>query len=114
MEKPNKTEIGKRGEQLAKDFLIHNGYVVLEQNYRFKKGEVDLIVMKDNWIVFVEVKLRKNNHFGNPEEFVSNNKIRLVHDCATHYLNEHNLKMNLRFDIVSITENVIEHFEDAF
>ena len=69
------TEIGKKGEILAKDFLIAKNYTILFMNWRNKHSEIDIIAQDGKMIVFVEVKSRKNNQYGNPEEFVTKHKI---------------------------------------
>ena len=68
-------ELGKIGEQLAIDYLLKNGYKIRERNYRYLKAEVDIIALKENTLVAVEVKTRTSNYFGNPEDFVTKKKI---------------------------------------
>ena len=114
MSKTTKQLIGDAGEKQAVEFLVQKGYQILEKNYRYKKAEVDIIVKNDLFLVFVEVKTRKNNQFGNPEETVSERKIELFQDAAEHYMTENNINLNLRFDIFAITGTEIDHFEDAF
>lgn len=105
---------GTLGEERASELLSKKGYKIIETNYRFKKAEVDIIAKNDLFLVFVEVKTRKNNKFGNPEEFVSERKIELFQETAEYYMEENNISLNLRFDIISVTGSQIEHFEDAF
>ena len=78
------TEIGKKGEILAKDFLIAKNYTILFMNWRYKHSEIDIIAQDGKMIVFVEVKSRKNNQYGNPEEFVTKHKIkkRRIYPCT--------------------------------
>ena len=102
---------------MAADYLTGKGYVILRKNYRYKKAEIDLIAEREKELVFVEVKYRKSNAFGYPEEFVSERKEELVRSAAENYLSEKGWTGDFRFDIVSITKGVIpdiEHFEDAF
>ena len=68
-------ELGKKGEQLAKDFLTEKGYTILETNLRVGRNEIDILAYHNNYLVAVEVKTRTSNFFGNPEEFVSNSQI---------------------------------------
>jgi putative endonuclease len=110
----SKFTIGQKGELLAKKFLSDKGLKIIKENYRHKKGQVDLIAEDDQTIIFVEVKYRKNNSFGYPEDFVSENQKRLIHLCAENFLLEFPFKKNIRFDIIAILDNKIEHFEDAF
>ena len=59
----SKKEIGNLGEQQAVEFLIQNNFAILQQNYRYKRAEIDIIAQKDNCLHFIEVKTRKNNTF---------------------------------------------------
>ncbi|HIC33059.1 MAG TPA: DUF91 domain-containing protein, partial [Flavobacteriaceae bacterium] len=63
-------ELGKKGEQLAVDFLIESGYDIIERNYRFNKAEVDIIAQKKDVLAIIEVKTRSTADFGNPQDFV--------------------------------------------
>jgi len=67
-------EIGKYGENIAFDYLLKNGYKIKERNWRFGKGEIDVIAEENNTIVIVEVKTRSSEYFGDPEESVSRKK----------------------------------------
>lgn len=111
-------ELGKRGEQLAIDFLVENGYTILEKNFRFLKAEVDIIAEKENTIVAVEVKTRRSNFFGNPQDFVNPKKIKLLVSAMDFFVTEKDLEVNVRFDIVAILinskESKIKHITDAF
>ena len=111
--------LGKMGEALATQHLIKKGYRVLHRNYRFKKSEIDIIVERDNSIVFVEVKLRSSITFGMPESFVNTKKVENIIAAAMAFLEDYpNKDTTVRFDIVAIikTKNTtqITHFEDAF
>ena len=63
-------ELGKKGEELAIDFLQKKKYSIIARNYRFDKAEVDIIAQMEDILVIVEVKTRSSKDFGNPEEFV--------------------------------------------
>ncbi len=69
-------DLGTLGEDLAIDYLIKQGYQILERNYRYQKGEVDILAKKDDALVAVEVKTRTGNYFGHPHEFVKQKKIK--------------------------------------
>lgn len=111
-------EIGDRGEQLAVDYLMDKGYCLEERSYRFKRAEVDVIVSKDDVIVFVEVKFRTGTGYGFPEESVGEAKQTLIQTAAENYVVTNGWRGNIRFDVISIVEKfgqlAIEHFEDAF
>lgn len=114
----NTQKIGKKGENIAVEFLEKKNYQVLLKNYRYKKNEVDLIAIKNSLLIFVEVKLRSNLDYGMPEETVSEAQKKRIIETAEHYIIENNWQNDIRFDIISITNlndsYKIEHFEDAF
>ncbi len=110
----NTTQKGKIAEQQAQNYLQQQGYELLTTNYRQGRGEIDLIMRKPNLVIFVEVKSRKNADFGNPEIAVTPQKQNLIQQTAEAYLLANNLHCPIRFDIIAITGNEIEHFEDVF
>ncbi|MFH6983177.1 YraN family protein [Marinoscillum luteum] len=106
---------GKYGEDLAVSYLRKKGFEIVERNYRFRKGEIDLITLLNNEVlVFVEVKLRKGDAYGDPETFVSRKQERLIIQAAEDYIFAINWQKDIRFDIISITGSRVEHIEDAF
>jgi len=99
--------------------LVKKGYSILERNYRHKRNEIDLIVKKEQLLVFVEVKTKSYTHYGQPEEMVDQAKADRVISAAENFVFEQDWSHNIRFDIVSVLmkgERVheIKHFEDAF
>jgi putative endonuclease len=114
----DKIKKGKKGEDLAADFLSRQGYEIVERNFRYKRSEIDLIVRKENWLIFVEVKMRSSDAFGYPEEFVDYKKAKNIVYGAEQYTYENNYNGNVRYDVVAITmrDGVpdLKHFEDAF
>lgn len=116
MAKDSKISIGKQGEELAAAFLVNKGFIVVAKNYRHKKAEVDLIVRKDDFLVFVEVKTRSSSAFGEPEAFVDGKKARMIFSAAEEFIFANHWHGHVRFDVVSVKlgrETEIEHFEDA-
>lgn len=111
-------QTGSDGENAAAEYLIAKGYEVVARNYRCGRAEIDLIVKKKNWLVFVEVKTRSSSTFGFPEEFVGRMKEDLILMAAEQYMYEINWEGNVRYDIVAVLgvefEREIMHFEDAF
>jgi putative endonuclease len=110
---------GAWGEDLALRYLIQNGYTPVERNYRTRRGEIDLIVRKDETLVFVEVKLRRSIGFGDPLEAVTPRKQETLRAAAEHYLYAREPHFDtLRFDVIGILadrpEVRIHHVEDAF
>jgi len=114
----DKIKKGKEGEALAAEFLAAKGYEIVARNYRYKRSEIDLIVKKDNWLIFVEVKLRSSDAFGYPEDFVDYKKIKNILDGAEEYTYQQDWKGNVRYDIVSIRDiggkMEVVQIEDAF
>ncbi|WP_426431709.1 YraN family protein [Winogradskyella sp. HB-48] len=111
-------ELGKKGEQLALDFLLENNYKIIERNYRFDKAEVDIIAQKGSILAIVEVKTRSSLDFGSPQDFVKPKQIKNLVKAVDEYITENNLDMEVRFDIIAIVKNgkeyEIEHLENAF
>ena len=117
--------IGKKGEELALEFLKKNDFLKLATNFKAGRGEIDIIVKRKNVIHFVEVKTRKNDDFGNPESFVSDAQANKISQTAELFLEQYEEKTDeefkgfIQFDIISILfENDkvkdILHLEDAF
>jgi putative endonuclease len=95
--------LGVAGERIARIFLRFKGFRILETNYKSKYGEIDIIAREKNTITFVEVKTRKSEGFGEPEEAVNLRKRRKLILCARYYIRRKRLEgYNFRFDIVSI------------
>jgi putative endonuclease len=113
----DKTITGNKGEDQAAEFLQQKGYEILVRNYRYKHSEIDLIVCKGDFIVFVEVKTRSSSEFGEPEAFVDAKKTAKIFEGADQYVYENSWNGNIRFDIVSVklgSKPEVVHFEDAF
>ncbi len=80
---------GKLGEALAKEHLESVGIKIIEENYRYKRGEIDLIGISSNQLlVFIEVKYRKNDSYGNPEDFVSKRQKKNIIQTADAYIHQ--------------------------
>ena len=77
---------GKEGEEIAREFLIKKGFKLIESNYSNNLGEIDLIMIDKDWLVFVEVKLKIGDKFGTPEEMINKNKLSQVRRVAEMYL----------------------------
>ena len=114
--------VGAWGETLAGEYLRKKHYKLEAVNYRTKFGEIDLIVSNRNFLVFVEVKLRKSAKFARAAEFVNYNKQQKLRTTAELYLAQYPTKLQPRFDVIEIyapegidTEKPeIFHMEDAF
>lgn len=112
------TDLGKRGEDLAADYLIGKGHIILIRNYRHGKSEVDIISQHGDTVVFTEVKTRTSDAFGYPEDAVSSRKQAQLKLAMEQYVLENNITSEPRFDIISIIttrgQTDIHHIEDAF
>jgi putative endonuclease len=111
-------DTGKLGEAIAQSYLLSKGYTILETNWQASHKEIDIIASKNDTLVIVEVKARKTAFFGEPEEFVTRSKQKLLVSAANHYISLNNLDMETRFDIISVlfkgNNHVVHHIEDAF
>ena len=112
-------DLGRLGEQLARDFLIAKGYQILEQNWNCGHKEIDIIAMDGKELVIVEVKTRRVQYLVDPEETVDKLKQRFLIWAAESYVERNNLDVEVRFDIVAIVvdknnEHRIDHIENAF
>ncbi len=112
----DKIKTGTKGENLAANFLKQKGFEIVCRNYRFKHAEIDLIIRKQDWLIFVEVKTRTSTDYGEPEDFVDDHKARKIFEAAEEYIFSTNWQGHIRFDIVSVKLKAlpeIMHFEDA-
>lgn len=100
---------GKITEAYAENYLIGHGLVVIDRNVHCRQGEIDLVMRDDDTFVFVEVKYRKNNHFGSAIEAVSLAKQNKIRHCVAFFfhkanLNEYNTRC--RFDVIALEGNI--------
>ena len=119
MSQINRRIQGKAGEDLAARFLEQQGLKIIKRNYRFERGEIDLIAEEGDELVFVEVKARRSTAFGSPEDAVTEEKQEQVHTVAEGYLFEHDIDNRpCRFDVIAIefrnNKADIRHIRNAF
>lgn len=111
-------QLGKKGEQLAVDFLLDKGYEIVERNYRFDKAEVDIIAKKEKTLAIIEVKTRSTSDFGDPQDFLKPKQIQRIVKAVDKYVTVNKLDVEVRFDIIAIVKEIkgfsIEHLENAF
>lgn len=112
-------QFGKESESLAVRYLKKNGYKILEQNYRNNIGEIDIIAKEKGALVFVEVKARKTQGFGNPKWAVTPKKQRKISMVALYYLKAtKQTHVKARFDVVALSSSKdnprIEIIKNAF
>lgn len=110
---------GKEGEKIAAFFLKKNGYRIIETNYRCVLGEIDIVAYENRDIVFIEVKTRKSEELGYPEQAVGRKKQKKLSQLALWYLEKNKLTdLQARFDVVAVmisdSTNEIKLIKNAF
>ena len=112
-------ELGRQGEDYAADYLDEQGYKILDRNWMCGHKDLDIVAVKDGTLVFVEVKTRTGTDWGDPEDAVTDKKIRNIVHAADAYIRYRCLDMDVRFDIISIILDDtgyyrVEHIKEAF
>ncbi len=114
-------ERGKFGEDKAAEYLENNGYSIIKRNFSCRFGEIDIIAENAGYLVFAEVKLRKNDRYGEAKEFVNYSKQQKIIKTASLFLTKYETEKQPRFDVIEIyaphgeSSSVrINHIEDAF
>ncbi len=111
-------ELGRKGEDLAVEYLLLKEFEILERNYRYQKAEIDIIAKRGDTLIAAEVKTRSTPEFGNPQDFVKPKQIQQLVKAMNYYVEESGLDVDVRFDIIAIVKNKagqkIEHIQDAF
>lgn len=112
-------DTGRKGEEIACRHLRDQGYVILERNYRCPSGEMDIIARQGGALVFVEVRSRRSDHFGEPLDSVGPLKQRKLSRIALSYIQKHRLEGRpARFDVLGVKMrpdgHTIELVRDAF
>ena len=105
-------ETGKKGEALAAIWFEEKGYTILHTNWRHKSLEVDIIASKNNILHFIEVKAVTTLKFGQPEDKVSEKKIRNLINASEEYLFQQPQWQRIQFDVLSIT--MLKHLPEEF
>ncbi len=115
-----KDVLGRRGEDLAAQYLQQRGMVVLSRNWRCRDGELDLVLADGDELVVCEVKTRSGVRFGLPAEAVDHRKSRRIRRLAQSWMTAHGVRWcPVRFDVLAIVaepgrEPVVTHYESAF
>lgn len=115
-------KLGAFGERKAANYLRLRGYRIIDTNCRYRQGEIDIVARRGGYIVFVEVKLRKNSDYGTAREFVTAAKQQRVMIAAQLWLQQHETELQPRFDVIEVyapegvntKKPVINHIENAF
>ncbi len=99
----NRKRTGDLGEKLARQYLLKNGYEILEQNYRCSIGEIDIVARDSDSLAFVEVRTKRSSQFGTPEESITTTKKTKLIELAQSYLQEHaDVPDHWRIDVVAV------------
>jgi len=107
--------LGRAGEVKAAEFIKSKGYKILKTNYKTALGEIDIIALDGDVLVFIEVKTRSSDEYGAPSEAVNLKKQEKYYKTATYYLQrEKKLNSLCRFDVIEIENGQINHILDAF
>ena len=111
-------EFGKQGEQLAVDYLQEKGYEIRARNYRYQKAEIDIIARQGDTLAIVEVKSRNIRFLEDVATTINSKKQRLLIQAADQYVQEMDLDVEVRFDVITVikkgTDFEIDHLKDAF
>ncbi len=116
----SKRALGNEAEDLACEFLIEKGFIILERNYYAGHSEIDIIAEDGEIVVFIEVKMRSSKVFGSPIEFVNEAKVEHVYNAAEHWVQQtQSFNRSLRFDVIGIlnkkgNQPEITHLLDAY
>lgn len=116
-----KQSLGQFGEEQAARYLRRRFYTILERNFRCRFGEIDLIAKRGDYLVFAEVKLRRDASHGEAREFVTPHKQQRILAAAQHWLSVHETALQPRFDVIEVYAPSgeagpirINHIENAF
>ena len=111
-------EFGRISEDRAAAYLMARGYTIRDRNWRIGHKELDIVAQKNGTLVFVEVKARRTDRYGDAVEAVTDEKIHKIIQAANAYTRYYRIDLPVRFDIIAITGEpecqTVEHFEDAF
>lgn len=116
----SKKTMGELAENAAYEYLLAHGLKLVSRNYRVPTGEIDIIMQDNDDIVFIEVRFRKNDHFGDGADSVTRIKQNKIYKTALYFIQRHSKlsRYNFRFDVVSISlsdnQFVFDWIADAF
>lgn len=112
----SRRQTGAAYEELAAQWLTEQGYTILEKNFYCRQGEIDLIARDGRYLVFIEVKYRRDGQAGYPAEAVNRYKQRKISRAAVYYCHRHQIpeEQACRFDVISMLGDEVEHIKNAF
>ena len=103
---------GSTYENIATEYLRSKGYTILARNYHCGTGEIDIIALEGDVLVFVEVKGAKNKTYGHPAERFSEEKLNRILSCAYRFMEEHSYECTFRIDLITVEGKKIGHFKN--
>ncbi len=107
-------KLGIEGEEKARQFLVSKSYKILDVNWRYNHKEIDIIAETDDYVVVIEVKTRSSDFFDDITTVVTNKKKRFLIEATEAYIEKFNIAKEIRFDLIFIYNDNIEHVEEAF
>ncbi len=108
-------DLGRLKEDEAVAFLERLGYKILDRNFTSRFGEIDIVALDNDTVVFIEVRSRSYVDFGFAQETVDRKKIERIIKTAGVYIVKNNIRnLCMRFDVISFNRGKIEHIKDAF
>jgi putative endonuclease len=107
-------KLGKEGEERARQFLVAKSYKILELNWRYNHKEIDIIADLEEYLVVIEVKTRSSDFFDDITTVITNKKKRFLIEATEAYIDKHDITKETRFDLIFISNDKIEHIEEAF
>lgn len=110
----NTRKTGAFYEGAACDYLTRQGIVILERNFACRQGEVDIIARQKDCVIFLEVKYRRTNAFGDALLAVSFRKQKKICRCAEYYCMKHPWVTHFRYDVIAINDTQIKWIQNAF
>lgn len=114
----NSKEFGNLGEEMACDYLASQEYQIIERNWFFNKKELDIVVKKDDMLIFVEVKTRMDTSLEDPSKAITKRKKRYLLEAANAYVLEKDIDLEVRFDVITVLLDehgapTLQHYESA-
>jgi len=110
--------LGPAGEDIAARHLIEKGYKIRHRNWKYGQKEIDIVAENNEFIVFVEVKTRKDDYYVHPRDAVTSKKQKMIIYAADSYMKIYNIGKECRFDIITVISDsqsyIVEHIENAF
>lgn len=105
-------QIGDKGEDLAVKYLKKKKYEIITRNFRTRYGEIDIIAIDEDMLVFIEVKAKSSDKFGSPADMITPKKLDKIKKTAKHYLQEKELgNIPWRIDAILIKDEKLEHLK---